>query len=46
MSNKELETVKKLAFNKSDRTLEQPLSLPEFTSSLDKEKPKRNMNVL
>lgn len=44
MANKELETLKKLAFNQSERSSEQPLSPPGSNASLPKEKPKRNMN--
>ncbi|MFN6501989.1 MAG: hypothetical protein RMX65_034055 [Nostoc sp. DedQUE01] len=44
MTKKELETLKKLAFKQSENSSKQPLSPPEFNTSLDKEKPKRNMN--
>ncbi|BDI16069.1 hypothetical protein ANSO36C_18710 [Nostoc cf. commune SO-36] len=44
MANKELETLKKLAFNQSERGLEQPLSLLNSKASLPKEKLKPTMN--
>jgi len=44
MTNQELETLKKLALNKSERISEKPLSPPDSNAELPTEKPKRNMN--
>ncbi|MDZ8184928.1 MAG: hypothetical protein RMX96_08755 [Nostoc sp. ChiSLP02] len=44
MTNKGLETLKKLAANKPEDILKEPVSPTSLNPSLDKEKPKRNMN--